>query len=131
MNHLPTNPPTSIDVEEDGKIKAQRLNVGFSRAKEKMHFVISKPLEMFDGAIRDALYHYQFQIESSQKEYSANDTDSRSAMEATVLHLFYQTEFWQKANKEDIEFIPQFELGTYLKQLDSNYIHPAYVVDFL
>ena len=121
----------SIDVEEDGKIKAQRLNVGFSRAKEKIHFVISKPLEMFDGAIRDALYHYQFQIESSQKEYSANDTDSRSAMEATVLHLFYQTEFWQKANKENIEFIPQFELGTYLKQLDSNYIHPAYVVDFL
>lgn len=122
---------SSIDIEEDGKIKAQRLNVGFSRAKEKMHFVVSKPLEMFDGAIRDALYNYQFQLESAEHEYSAEDTDGRSAMEPQVLHWFYQTEFWQKSDKEDTQFIPQFKLGDYLKQLDSNYEHPAYVVDFL
>jgi len=30
------------DLEEQGTIKAQRLNVGFSRAKECMHFVLSK-----------------------------------------------------------------------------------------
>jgi superfamily I DNA and/or RNA helicase len=121
----------SIDVEEDGKIKAQRLNVGFSRAKEKMHFVISKPLDMFDGAIREALYNYHYQLENAQKEYTANDTDSRSAMEPMILNWFYQTEFWQKADKNDVQFIPQFELGSYLKQLDVRYEHPAYVVDFL
>lgn len=122
---------SDIDLEEENKIKAQRLNVGFSRAKEKMHFVVSKPLADFDGAIRDALMHYQYQIEKSRLEYSAEDTDQRSPMEPQLMNWFYQTEFWQKANKDNIQFIPQFELGTYLKQLDENYSHPAYVVDFL
>jgi superfamily I DNA and/or RNA helicase len=36
-----------VDIEEDGQIKAQRLNVGFSRAKERIHFVLSKPIEDF------------------------------------------------------------------------------------
>ena len=40
---------SSVDVEEEGKIKAQRLNVGLSRAKECMHFVISKPVEEFNA----------------------------------------------------------------------------------
>ncbi|MGB2627036.1 MAG: DEAD/DEAH box helicase, partial [Candidatus Acidiferrum sp.] len=35
----------NVDVEEEGQIKAQRLNVGLSRAKECMHFVVSKGLD--------------------------------------------------------------------------------------
>ena len=35
----------AVDLEEEGKIKAQRLNVGFSRSKECIHFVLSKPIE--------------------------------------------------------------------------------------
>jgi very-short-patch-repair endonuclease len=51
-------------------------------------------------------------------------------MEPEVLNWFYQTRFY-KEHKDNIEFIPQFELGSYLKQLDKNYNHPKYKVDFL
>ncbi len=122
---------SDVDLEEENKIKAQRLNVGFSRAKEKMHFVVSKPLDQFNGSIRDALMHYENQIKESEEEFSANDTDSKSAMEPQILNWFYQTDFWKKVDKKDVQFIPQFKLGNYLKQLDKNYSHPAYVVDFL
>jgi superfamily I DNA and/or RNA helicase/very-short-patch-repair endonuclease/predicted RNA-binding Zn-ribbon protein involved in translation (DUF1610 family) len=120
----------SVDLEEDGQIKAQRLNVGFSRAKECMHFVLSKPLDEFSGSIGDALRHYHFVLEEAKQERSVAETDSNSKMEPEVLNWFYQTKFW-KENKDSIEFLPQFEIGKYLKQLDRTYTHPAYVVDFL
>jgi hypothetical protein len=120
----------SVDIEEDGKIKAQRLNVGFSRARERMHFVLSKPLSQFVGSVGQALRHYQQILEEARLEKSATMVDSRSAMEPSVLDWFYKTEFWNK-NKHGIEFLPQFELGKYLKQLDKRYNHAAYKVDFL
>ena len=121
---------SKVDVEEDGQIKAQRLNVGFSRAKECMHFVLSKPLEEFTGSIGDALRHYQWVLDEAKKERSVTEVDVRSKMEPEVLNWFYQTKFW-KENKDSIEFRPQFELGRYLKQLDRRYTHPNYKVDFL
>lgn len=120
----------SVDIEEDGKIKAQRLNVGFSRSKECMHFFLSKPLDQYNGSIGEALRHYHSVLQDSKKEHSVKETDSNSKMEPAVLNWFYQTEFW-KNNKDRIEFIPQFELGKYLKQLDKFYNHPNYKVDFL
>ena len=42
---------------------------------------------------------------------------------------FTRTVFWNK-EKDRIEFIPQFKIGEYIKQLDSSYRHPSYVVDF-
>ena len=119
-----------VDVEEDGQIKAQRLNVGFSRSKECMHFVLSKPLEDFSGSVGDALRHYLYTLEEAKKEKDVSNTDARSAKEPEVLNWFYQTKFW-KENKDAIEFQPQFEIGKYLKQLDRTYTHPAYKVDFL
>ena len=71
----------TVDVEEDGKIKAQRLNVGFSRAKERMHFVVSKPLEEFTGSIGDALRHYWNELEESRKEPLPDSVDPNSPME--------------------------------------------------
>src|SRR3989338_3519827 len=121
---------SNVDIEEDGQIKAQRLNVGFSRAKECMHFVLSKPLDGFTGAIGDALRHYLYMLEEARKERAVSEVDSRSKKEHEVLNWFYQTNFW-KDNKDRIEFIPQFEIGKYLKQLDRTYTHPAYKVDFL
>ena len=120
----------NVDIEEDGQIKAQRLNVGFSRAKECMHFVLSKPLDGFTGSIGDALRHYLYVLEEAKKERSVAEVDSRSQKEPEVLNWFYQTAFW-KDNKDKIEFIPQFEIGKYLKQLDRTYSHPEYKVDFL
>jgi len=120
----------SVDSEEDGKIKVQRLNVGFSRAKECMHFVLSKPLEKYNGSIGDALRHYSNVLEEAKKEHDVAEVDKKSKMEPEVLNWFYQTDFWIK-HKEDVEFIPQFELGKYLNQLDRTYNHPKYKVDFL
>lgn len=120
----------SVDNEEDGKIKVQRLNVGFSRAKETVHFVLSKPLDKFSGSIGDALRHYFFILGEAKKEHDVSEVDQNSKMEPRVLKWFYDTEFW-KNNNENIEFFPQFEIGKYLKQLDRTYKHPNYKVDFL
>ena len=120
----------NVDIEEDGQIKAQRLNVGFSRGKECIHFVISKDIEEFNGSIGEALRHYKLVLDEATQERKASETDQRSGMEPEVLNWFYQTEFWNK-NKKAITFIPSFEIGKYLKQLDPTYTHPMYKVDFL
>ena len=119
-----------VDLEEQGQIKAQRLNVGFSRAKECSHFVVSKSLEEFRGSIGEALRHYGNVLEEAKKEHTVAEVDKHSAMEPLVLTWFYQTPFWQE-NKDRAELIPQFEIGKYLKQLDKTYSHPLYRVDFL
>ena len=108
--------------------RAQRMNVGFSRAKECIHFVLSKPIEKFHGEIKNALFHYKIELEIGKKK--VGKTDPKSKMEPKVIKWFEGTKFY-KENKEKIEFIPQFELGKYLKQLDKDYNHPAYKVDFL
>ncbi len=121
---------SNVDIEEDGQIKAQRLNVGLSRAKECMHFVLSKPLEDYNGSIGEALRHYQYILEEAKKERDVSEVDAKSKMEPEVMNWFYQTKFWKK-HSDNIAFFPQFEIGKYLKQLDRAYTHPAYKVDFL
>lgn len=120
----------NVDIEEDGQIKAQRLNVGFSRGKECIHFVISKDIEDFNGSVGEALRHYKLVLDEALAERKASETDQRSGMEPEVLNWFYQTDFWL-SNKKAITFIPSFEIGKYLKQLDPTYTHPMYKVDFL
>ena len=121
---------SSVDIEEDGKIKAQRLNVGFSRAKECVHLVLSKPISEFRGSIGEALRHYQYVLDEAKKEHGVDEVDKKSKMEPEVLNWFYQTKFWQQ-HKDHVEFLPQFEIGKYLKQLDPTYTHAEYKVDFL
>lgn len=120
----------NVDLEEGGQIKAQRLNVGFSRAKECMHFVLSKTIEEFKGAIGQALRHYSGVLRDACKFPDATDVDPRSPMEAKVLEWIKNTQFFQ-TNSNGIELKPQFPIGDYLKQLDPYYDHPAYRVDFL
>jgi hypothetical protein len=120
----------NVDLEEEGRIKAQRLNVGFSRAKECAHFVLSKDLTEYGGSVGEALRHYQSVLAEAKKERDVKEGDSQSQMEPAVLNWFYQTAFWHD-NQNRLEMIPQFELGKYLKQLDKTYSHPAYRVDFL
>jgi len=121
---------SDVDIEEDGRIKAQRLNVGFSRAKECIYLVLSKPINEYSGSIGEALRHYQFVLQEAKKEKDILTVDVNSKMEPEVMNWFYQTKFW-KENKNNIEFIPQFKIGDYLKQLDKTYNHPRYKVDFL
>ncbi len=120
----------SVDLEEGGQIKAQRLNVGFSRAKECMHFVLSKPLEEFKGSIGQALRHYSVILRDARDLPETADVDRRSPMEVKVLEWIKNTVFFQN-NSNGIELKAQFPIGDYLKQLDPYYDHPAYRVDFL
>ncbi|HTP64854.1 MAG TPA: AAA domain-containing protein, partial [Geobacteraceae bacterium] len=123
----------NVDVEEDGKIKAQRLNVGFSRAKERMHFVISKPLEQFIGSIGEALRHYWEERQVARQEPTVNDVDPKSPMEREVLGWILNTPLWQENHDNGrISLVPQFKIGSYLNQLDRThtYRHPKYKADF-
>ena len=118
---------SSIIDEIDGTLRSQRMNVGFSRAKECIHFVLSKPIEEFQGEIKNAMLHYQNELKIGKKRI-IKKLDSQ--MEYKVDEIFHNTKFY-KENKDKIEFIPQFELGKYLKQLNKDYSHPNYKVDFL
>ncbi len=115
------------DAEES--MKAQRLNVGFSRAKECMVFVMSKPPEEFKGTIAKALLHYQ-RVLNDRSVAAEQDTDAASPMEKRVLGWLKATPFMQN-EAERIELIAQFPVGDYLRQLDPTYKHAAYKVDFL
>lgn len=109
-------------------LKMQRLNVGFSRAKEGIHFVLSKAVDAFGGSIGRVLQHYKAVVE--RDEPNVDDVDPASPMEKSVLEWLLKTPFYQKHERQ-IELRPQFPIGDYLKQLDPYYIHPRYRVDFL
>ena len=119
----------SVNDEENWSVRAQRLNVWFSRAKECMHFVLSKPINDFTWEIKNALLHYNNELEAGKK-VKLWWTDINSPMEKKIQEYFYETRFY-KDNTDMIEFIPQFDIWKYLKQLDKTYNHPAYKVDFL
>lgn len=129
--HWAIFPVSMEESRKEGKefgTREQRLNVGFSRAKETVHFVLSKPVSEYWGEVKNALMHYDNVLKTTT--YELGGTDKNSPMEALVQDYFYKTEFYEK-NKDSIELVPQFPLGEYLKSLDRNYSHPKYKVDFL
>ncbi|MEJ8851775.1 ATP-binding protein [Variovorax rhizosphaerae] len=125
-------PVTLQDAEQsvEDKLKVQRLNVGFSRAQEMIWFVHSMPLENYRGAIAKALSHYAGILEQHEPVAPGAEALTESPMEARVLKWIQQTPFFQ-ANAQHIEILPQFPIGTYLKQLNPTYQHPAWRTDFL
>lgn len=119
----------NVEERVEERLKVQRLNVGFSRAKERIHFVLSKPVEQFRGSIARALMHYKNLLDE-KKVPEPEDTDQASPMERKVLDWIQKTAFFQKY-EERLELIAQFPVGNYLRQLDKFYQHPAYRCDFL
>ena len=117
---------TVMDPEEN--LRLQRLNVGMSRAKEKIELVISKPIDEMKGNAKLILSHYQQEIESARSLPEINELDS--PMEIKVLDWIKQSDFYQN-NRANIEIKAQFEIGKYLKKLDPRYDHPDYRTDFL
>jgi hypothetical protein len=118
----------AAEAVEDA-LKAQRLNVGFSRAKEGFLFVLSKPVDQFRGSIGRVLTHYQ-RLLTERALPAAQDVDPSSPMEIKVLDWISKCAFYQR-NAPQIEVIAQFPVGEYLRQLDPLYEHPAYRCDFL
>jgi hypothetical protein len=79
--------PKALDEadEVDHVLRLQRLNVGFSRAKERINFFVSKPIEDFSGAIGRALQHFKSVLEKGKTAPGPGDTDPKSPMEKRVI----------------------------------------------
>jgi len=120
----------NLNLEDEGSIKAQRLNVGFSRAKESVRFILSKDVTSFRGEIANVLRKYNNFLQQPDAAVNMFSVDPKSPMERMVLQYLYQTDFY-KTNRQWIEIIPQFGVGKYISQLDPYARIPKYRVDFL
>jgi hypothetical protein len=113
-------------------LKMQRLNVGFSRARDTMVFVHSMPLEDYmDTRLGDALQFYWNLLEDTKRSdhFIVDEKTFDSPKEKELYQLLLQTDFFQK-NRERMHIIPQFDIGRYIAQEYKKYI-PKYRVDFL
>lgn len=117
----------SVNDEENWILKSQRLNVWFSRPKESIVFVLSKPIDEFSGEIRKTLNHFWEERENNLKNsmFLSNIENS----DYDILKLLSQTDFYHE-HKDALKVIPNFDLGSYLKQLDPYYNHPEFKQDF-
>jgi very-short-patch-repair endonuclease len=112
------------------KLKMQRLNVGFSRAKDTMVFVHSMPIEDYsDTRLGDALKHYKHLLESAQDNFVKDESIFGSPAEKDLYLLITNTDFYRK-NRDKIKIIAQFPIGKYIEETLHKYI-PKYRVDFL
>ena len=123
--------PVPGQVADDiHKFKMQRLNVGFSRAKDTMVFVHSMPIEdYYDTRLGDALKHYKNLLEQMVDNYIEDESVFDSVAEKDLYTMIINTEFY-KTNKENIKLIAQFPIGKYIMETYKRYI-PKYRVDFL
>jgi very-short-patch-repair endonuclease len=112
------------------RLKMQRLNVGFSRAKDTMVFVHSMPIADYsDTRLGDALKHYANIRDATHDVYVKDETVFGSPAERALYLMITQTRFFQ-SHRDQCRLIAQFEIGKYIRQEYHRYI-PAYRVDFL
>ncbi|MDO9542314.1 MAG: AAA domain-containing protein, partial [Kiritimatiellia bacterium] len=112
------------------RLKMQRLNVGFSRAKDVMVFVHSMPMEEYnDTRLGNALRHYDQILKAAHDHYVSDESIFGSPAEKELYRLILQTPFFQK-NSDKLKLIAQFEIGKYIRDEYHRNI-PLYRVDFL
>lgn len=109
---------------------AKRLLVGFSRAQETMHIVLSKQPQKYRGALAAAFVHFQAVISNGVTKKTTNTGDILLAAESLVPQYFYATTFAKK-HADKARLVTQFSLGEYLQPLMPRYRYPGYKVDFL
>jgi len=124
---LPKHLEQQGEEELDRNKRMQRLNVAFSRGKEKLIFVHSKPISDFSAG-REVLNHYVQQIANANAVPDISAVDPNSKAEGRVLEWIQKMPIYLEYQPE---IKPQFPIGDYLKRLDSKYNHPSYRVDFL
>ena len=110
----------------------QRLNVGFSRAKDTMIFVHSMPLNEYSKTrLGDAVKHYdKILVERKKNDFFIEDTSIfESPPEKDLYNLLVSTNF-VKTHREHVKIIPQFKIGEYIRAEFAAQI-PKYRVDFL
>ena len=96
------------DMDPEQNLRLQRLNVGMSRAKEKMTFLISQEITDFSGNGLMILNHYKEQLALAKELPQPSETES--PMEAKLLRWITQTSFYQRHSSE-IEIKAQFDVG--------------------
>jgi len=112
------------------RLKMQRLNVGFSRAKDTMVFVHSMPLTDYtDTRLGNALLHYEKMLNAAHDQYVADESVFGSPAEKELYRLLLQTRFF-RTHRDSLRLIAQFEIGKYIREEYLRYI-PNYRVDFL
>ena len=114
------------------KLKMQRLNVGFSRAKDTMVFVHSMPVNEYSKTrLGNALKHYDKVLNENKKnDFFIEDTAIfESPPEKDLYNLLISTNF-VKIHREHVKIIPQFKIGEYIRAEYAKQI-PKYRVDFL
>ena len=114
------------------KLKMQRLNVGFSRAKDTMVFVHSMSVNKYGKTrLGDAIRHYDKLLDENKKNdfFIEDTTIFESPPEKDLYNLLISTNF-VKTHREHVKIIPQFKIGEYIKAEYSRQI-PKYRVDFL
>jgi hypothetical protein len=122
----------TIDGSADNirKLKMQRLNVGFSRAKDSMVFVHSMDLgDYSDTRLGDALRHYHDLRQQTHDHYVEDESIFDSPAEKNLYRQILQTPFFQE-NRQHLRLIAQFEIGRYIRSEFHKHI-PGYRVDFL
>ncbi|MBW2569894.1 MAG: AAA family ATPase, partial [Deltaproteobacteria bacterium] len=113
-------------------LKMQRLNVGFSRAKDTMVFVHSMSINEYSKTrLGNALKHYDKLLNENKKnDFFIEDTSIfESPPEKDLYKLLISTNF-VKAHREHVKIIPQFKIGEYIRAEYAKQI-PKYRVDFL
>jgi hypothetical protein len=112
------------------KLKMQRLNVGFSRAKDTMVFVHSMPInEYSDTRLGDALKRYKWLLETAKDNFIEDESIFGSPAEKDLYIQITNTDFYKK-NRDKIKIIAQFPMGKYIEETLKRYV-PKYRVDFL
>jgi len=113
-------------------LKMQRLNVGFSRAKDTMIFVHSQPIDQFSNTrLGDSLKHYKKMLETNIDNdfFIEDESIFDSPMEKKLYRLLLETKF-VKDHRENIKIIPQFDIGKYIAA-EYKVSIPKYRTDFL
>ena len=78
---FPKDLQNASEDEIDRNLRMQRLNVGFSRAKEKIVFICSKNIHEYSSSLKTALNHYQNKLESASILPNLSDVDPNSEQE--------------------------------------------------
>jgi len=113
-------------------LKMQRLNVGFSRAKDTMIFAHSMPVNKYGKTrLGDAVRHYDKVLNENKKSdfFVEDPTIFESPAEKDLYNLLISTDF-VKTHREHVKIIPQFKIGEHIRAEYARQI-PKYRVDFL
>ena len=114
------------------KLKMQRLNVGFSRAKDTMVFVHSMPVNKYGKTrLGNAIRHYDKLLEENKKnDFFIEDTSVFDSPPEKDLYNLLVSTIFVKTYREHVKIIPQFKIGEYIRAEYAKQI-PKYRVDFL